>query len=370
VSTVQSVPAISLVIPVFNEEESLAALMKALDAALPGLPQPAEAVLVDDGSRDRSPALLREAAATRPWLRVVRFRRNFGQTAAIAAGIDHARGPIIVALDADLQNDPADIPRLLARLDEGFDVVSGWRRDRKDKAVTRRLPSMVANWLIGYVTGVRIHDYGCTLKAYRRWVLEPYGLYGEMHRFIPIYASWAGARVTEMEVTHHPRVAGQSQVRPQPRVQGAARPAHGHLPRRLLHQAHLLLRPPRARAVHRRRALRRPVRRAVCPQPPAGHRGSVDSGHHPALLAVFLFSLGVQFLLMGLLGEISFAPTTSRRARRPTSSARRVNFDPASPALRGNAADPAPRTPRPHVRHHRHRAPRRSAPRPRARCAR
>lgn len=205
-----SAPALSLVIPVFNEEESLPALFDALDAAMPSLPQPAEAVLVDDGSRDGSFALMTAAAASRPWLRVVRFRRNFGQTAAIAAGIDHSRGPIIVALDADLQNDPKDIPKLLARLDEGFEVVSGWRKDRQDKAITRRLPSVIANWLIGWVTGVRIHDYGCTLKAYRRWVLEPYGLYGEMHRFIPIYASWAGARVTEMEVMHHPRRAGVS----------------------------------------------------------------------------------------------------------------------------------------------------------------
>ncbi len=206
----ESCPAISLIIPVFNEEESLPALFAALDKAVVPLPKPVEVVLVDDGSRDGSPALMREAVRERPWVRVVRFRRNFGQTAAMAAGIDHSRAPIIVALDADLQNDPADVPKLLAKLDEGFDVVSGWRKDRKDKAVTRRLPSVIANRIIGRVSGVRIHDYGCTLKAYRRWVLEPYGLYGEMHRFIPIYASWAGARVTEIVVTHHPRVAGKS----------------------------------------------------------------------------------------------------------------------------------------------------------------
>jgi glycosyltransferase involved in cell wall biosynthesis len=201
---------VSLVIPVFNEEESLPALFSALDAALPALPQPAEVVLVDDGSRDRSFALLKDAAATRAWMRVVRFRRNFGQTAAIAAGIDESRAPIIVPLDADLQNDPTDIPRLLAELDRGFDVVSGWRRDRKDKAVSRRLPSMVANALIGRVTGVRIHDYGCTLKAYRREVIQDVRLYGEMHRFIPALAHWVGGKVIEVPVNHHARQFGKS----------------------------------------------------------------------------------------------------------------------------------------------------------------
>lgn len=336
VSTVQSVPAISLVIPVFNEEESLAALMKALDAALPGLPQPAEAVLVDDGSRDRSPALLREAAATRPWLRVVRFRRNFGQTAAIAAGIDHARGPIIVALDADLQNDPADIPRLLARLDEGFDVVSGWRRDRKDKAVTRRLPSMVANWLIGYVTGVRIHDYGCTLKAYRRWVLEPYGLYGEMHRFIPIYASWAGARVTEMEVTHHPRVAGQSKY-------GLSRVwkvlldlltvtflgGYSTKPIYFFGRPALVL--CTGGVLSGALFVAQFIRNHLL-----GIEGQWIQATTLLQLAVFLFSLGVQFLLMGLFGQILIRTYHESQGKKTYLVGETINFDPASPALRGN----------------------------------
>lgn len=296
--------ALSLVIPVFNEEESLPALFEALDAAWPTLPKPAEAVLVDDGSRDRSFAILREASATRPWLKVVRFRRNFGQTAAIAAGIDHSRGEIIVALDADLQNDPSDIPRLLSRLDDGFDVVSGWRRDRKDKAVTRRAPSMVANWLIGRVSGVRIHDYGCTLKAYRRWVLEPYGLYGEMHRFIPIYASWAGARVTEMEVTHHPRRAGVSKY------------GLGRVYKVLLDlltvtflggystkPIYFFGRPAMALCIGGLVSaaiwLAQFIKEHVLGRP-----GEWVQPVTLLLLAVFLFSLGVQFLLMGLLGEI------------------------------------------------------------------
>jgi glycosyltransferase involved in cell wall biosynthesis len=201
---------VSLVIPIFNEEESLPRLFVALDESRPTLPQPVEAVIVDDGSTDNSFALLQEAARARPWLRVVRFRRNYGQTAALAAGIDHSRASVIVALDGDLQNDPKDIPAMLAKLDEGYDVVSGWRKRRQDRAFTRRLPSAIANYVIGRVSGLKLHDYGCTLKAYRRFVLEPYTLYGEMHRFIPIYASWTGARVTEMEVNHHARAAGHS----------------------------------------------------------------------------------------------------------------------------------------------------------------
>jgi glycosyltransferase involved in cell wall biosynthesis len=206
-------PQISVVIPCYNEEQVVPRLVAALDVSVRNLEQagrPTEVLVVDDGSRDGSWLRLREAAATRPWLRLVRFRRNFGQTAAMAAGFAKARGAYIVPMDADLQNDPEDIPMLLAKLEEGYDVVSGWRKDRKDKALSRRLPSRIANWLIGRVGGLPLHDYGCTLKAYRREVLEPVRLYGEMHRFIPIYAKWAGARVTEMVVKHHARREGQS----------------------------------------------------------------------------------------------------------------------------------------------------------------
>jgi glycosyltransferase involved in cell wall biosynthesis len=206
-------PVVSIVIPCFDEEQTILRLCEALDQAVARLDasgRRAEVLVVDDGSADRSFALLKEAAATRSWLRLVRFRRNFGQTAAMAAGFERARGAYIVPMDADLQNDPQDIPRLLDRLEEGYDVVSGWRKQRKDGALARRLPSRVANWLIGRVGGLRLHDYGCTLKAYRREVLEPVRLYGEMHRFIPIYAKWSGARVTELEVQHFPRLAGKS----------------------------------------------------------------------------------------------------------------------------------------------------------------
>ena len=202
---------LSLVIPCYNEEESIPELLPKLDESiktLEGLGHTVEVLLVDDGSRDKTPQLLREATSGRAQLRVIRFARNFGQTAAMAAGFDAARGEVIVPLDADLQNDPADIPMLLAKLDEGYDVVSGWRRDRKDRLFTRRIPSWAANSFISRWSGVKLHDYGCTLKAYRRSVLSGVHLYGEGHRFIPIFAAQQGARVTEVPVRHHPRVRG------------------------------------------------------------------------------------------------------------------------------------------------------------------
>ncbi|HEX8069184.1 MAG TPA: glycosyltransferase family 2 protein [Pyrinomonadaceae bacterium] len=203
-------PDISVFLPVFNEEPNLRPLHAKLDAALAELGRTAEIIYVDDGSTDGSLAVLRELAAEDTRVRVVALRRNYGQTAAMSAGIDAARGRVLIPMDADLQNDPADIRRLLEKLDEGYDVVSGWRKNRKDKAVTRKIPSMIANRLISWIGGVPLHDYGCSLKAYRRDVLVDVRLYGEMHRFIPIYASWAGARVTEMPVEHHPRTMGKS----------------------------------------------------------------------------------------------------------------------------------------------------------------
>jgi len=202
---------LSLVIPVYNEEENLPLLFDAIYNIMPSLNQSWEAILVDDGSQDNSLSVLKEyAQKDARHIRVISFRRNFGQTAAIAAGLDYAQGEIIVLLDADLQNDPADIPMLLAKLDEGYDLVSGWRKSRKDNVLTRNLPSMMANWLISRVTGVHLHDYGCTLKVYRRDVLEGFRLYGEMHRFIPVYASSVGAKITELPVNHHPRKFGKA----------------------------------------------------------------------------------------------------------------------------------------------------------------
>ncbi|HUJ59641.1 MAG TPA: glycosyltransferase family 2 protein [Kofleriaceae bacterium] len=203
--------SVSLVIPCYNEEESLGELGTQLDAVvklLTGRGHPVEVIFVDDGSRDRTPEILRELTATRPHATVIRFARNFGQTAAMQAGFEAARHDVIVPLDADLQNDPADVPRLLDKLEEGYDVVSGWRRDRKDTFVTRKIPSWTANRLISRISGVRLHDYGCTLKAYRRSMIANITLYGEMHRFIPIYAAQQGARVAEIVVNHRPRVHG------------------------------------------------------------------------------------------------------------------------------------------------------------------
>lgn len=195
--------------PVYNEAESLPELLAALDAVAPNLP-PAEIIFVDDGSTDASYRILSEKAASDPRLKIIRFAVNAGQTAAIQAGIDFAKGDVLIFLDSDLQNDPADIPRLLAKLDEGYDVVSGWRKDRKDNPIRRNLPSKIANAIISRISGVHLHDYGCTLKAYTRNVIKNVRLYGEMHRFVPIYASWQGARVTELPVTHHARKFGAS----------------------------------------------------------------------------------------------------------------------------------------------------------------
>ncbi|MGC8762817.1 MAG: glycosyltransferase family 2 protein [Acidobacteriota bacterium] len=203
-------PELSLLIPLFNEEANLEPLLDRVEAVMGELGRPYEVVLVDDGSTDGTPRLLEKAASQRPFLKVVFFRRNCGQTAALAAAIEFSSAPILIPLDGDLQNDPADIPKLLGKLEEGYDVVSGWRRDRKDPFLTRILPSKIANGLISLISGVKLHDYGCTLKAYRREVLDPADLIGEMHRFIPILASWKGARVAEVEVTHHPRAAGKS----------------------------------------------------------------------------------------------------------------------------------------------------------------
>jgi glycosyltransferase involved in cell wall biosynthesis len=201
---------ISVFVPVYNEEDNIERLDGKLTDALERLGRSYEVIFVDDGSTDRSLAKLRAIAARDSRVRVISLRRNYGQTAAMSAGIDHARGQILIPMDADLQNDPADISRLLDKLDEGYDVVSGWRKDRKDRWLTRRLPSRLANRLISRLSGVDLHDYGCSLKAYRREALTGVKLYGEMHRFIPIYAGWAGARVTEIPVTHHVRSAGQS----------------------------------------------------------------------------------------------------------------------------------------------------------------
>ncbi|MGH2272354.1 glycosyltransferase family 2 protein [Anaerohalosphaeraceae bacterium U12dextr] len=200
---------ISIVIPVFNEADNIGPLHSEITQVLKGRFS-YEIIYIDDGSSDNSLSRLIDIAQKDPNTRVIRFRRNFGQTAALSAGFKYARGNIVVPLDGDGQNDPADIPALVSKLNEGYDIVSGWRKDRQDNPMTRTLPSRIANWLIGKITGVKLHDYGCTLKAYRAESLAPIRLYGEMHRFIPALASWGGENVTEMPVNHRPRTHGKT----------------------------------------------------------------------------------------------------------------------------------------------------------------
>jgi glycosyltransferase involved in cell wall biosynthesis len=205
-----SKPEVSVVVPIYNEVESIATLIEAIATTLQANHINYEIICVDDGSRDGSAELLKQQAHDRPDLRAVLLRRNYGQTAAMSAGFNHAQGQVLVTLDGDLQNDPVDIPRLLSKLQEGYDVVSGWRENRQDAALTRLLPSRIANWLIGRVTGVKIHDYGCSLKAYRAELIADMHLYGELHRFLPALAYIEGARITEMSVLHHARRYGKS----------------------------------------------------------------------------------------------------------------------------------------------------------------
>jgi glycosyltransferase involved in cell wall biosynthesis len=202
--------ALSIVIPIYNEEECVHALYASLKEVCDLLDLKYEIIFIDDGSTDNTYMLLSALHHKDPTVNIVKFRKNFGQTAAMVAGFEYARGNIIISMDGDLQNDPADIPRLLARLNEGYDVVCGWRKDRKDKLISRRLPSVIANWIIAKITGVPIHDNGCSLKAYRASVIKYVTLYAEMHRFIPAMSTLSGGRITEIIVSHHPRRFGKS----------------------------------------------------------------------------------------------------------------------------------------------------------------
>lgn len=209
-SAINALPTISIVIPIFNEIESLPKLVDKIVTSLKDCSFDYEMVLVDDGSSDGTTELLKQMAKDRSNLKAVILRRNYGQTPAMAAGFNYASGEIIVTMDGDLQNDPADIPRVLEKLQEGYDVVSGWRKNRQDDKLTRLLPSRIANWVIGKVTGVKLHDYGCSLKAYRAEIVRDMNLYGELHRFLPALAFIEGARIIEMPVLHHARQFGKS----------------------------------------------------------------------------------------------------------------------------------------------------------------
>ena len=201
---------ISITIPIYNEREAITPLFTKIREVMDRLGRPYEVIFVNDGSSDGSAAVLGEIASHYPQAKIIHFRRNFGQTAAMMAGFDYASGDVIIPMDGDYQNDPEDIPRMLEKLEEGFDVCSGWRRDRQDNALRRNIPSMMANKLISAISGVRLHDFGCSLKAYRRDVIEGVRLYGEMHRFLPIYTKWHGARITEVPVNHFARTTGKS----------------------------------------------------------------------------------------------------------------------------------------------------------------
>ncbi len=203
-------PYLSIVIPVYNEEDSIDPLYKSLIPVLEGTGRKYEVILIDDGSRDKSFDKLKNLHDKNRNFKIIKFRRNFGQTQAMSAGFDYSSGQIIITMDADLQNDPADIPNILKKMDEGYDIVSGWRKDRKDKLFSRRLPSVIANRMISRLFNVRLHDYGCTLKAYRKDILDNIELYGEMHRYIPAVASWMGVKVAEIPVNHHPRKYGKA----------------------------------------------------------------------------------------------------------------------------------------------------------------
>jgi glycosyltransferase involved in cell wall biosynthesis len=201
---------VSVIIPIYNEEENLPALMHEVRSALNELGKTWEVILIDDGSGDESASLIEQACREDSRLKFIQFRKNFGQTAATAAGFDYATGKVVVPMDGDMQNDPRDIRLLLEKLDEGYDVVSGWRKNRQDAFLHRRIPSIIANRLIARVTGVKLHDLGCSLKAYKKNILDEVKLYGEMHRFIPVIASWYGAKICEVPVRHHPRKFGKT----------------------------------------------------------------------------------------------------------------------------------------------------------------
>jgi glycosyltransferase involved in cell wall biosynthesis len=288
---------VSIVIPLYNEEESIPHLYGAIKEVMDGTGRAYEIIFVDDGSRDKSFALLSELQKSDKRVVVIGFRRNFGQTAAMAAGFDYAEGEVIITMDADLQNDPKDIPTLLEASKE-YDVVSGWRKNRKDKFLSRRLPSVIANWLISFVTGVALHDYGCTLKAYRSEVIKNIRLYGEMHRFIPAIANWVGATITEVETTHHPRKYGTSKYGISRTVRVildlitvkflqsfSTRPIHAFGPAGLLLSGIGFL-----------MALYLSYEKIIL---------GYDIGGRPLLLlAILLLIMGLQLVVMGLLGEM------------------------------------------------------------------
>lgn len=317
-------PTLSIVIPVFNEEENIPILADEIRRALEPQGMVYEVIAVDDGSTDGSWSRLEAVRAADPRWILVALRRNFGQTAALSAGFDHARGKVIVPLDGDLQNDPADIPRLLALAAE-YDIVSGWRKNRQDRFLSRRLPSLLANWLISRVTGIRLHDYGCTLKAYRREVVEHLRLYGEMHRFIPAIASWMGITIVEVETHHRPRRFGRSKY-------GITRTVRVVLD--LITVKFLLsfaTRPIQVFGMLGVGAVGTGVAIGAYLTALKLFLGAQIGGRPLLFLAVLLIVVGVQFVVMGLLGEM-LVRVYHESQRKPIYMVKRVEGRPAREA--------------------------------------
>ena len=317
-------PTLSIVIPVYNEEENIPILADEIRRALEPQGIVYEVIAVDDGSTDASWARLEAVRAADPRWILVALRRNFGQTAALSAGFDHARGEVIVPLDGDLQNDPADIPRLLALAAE-YDIVSGWRKNRQDRLLSRRLPSLLANWLISKVTGIHLHDYGCTLKAYRREVVEHLRLYGEMHRFIPAIASWMGITIVEVETHHRPRRFGRSKY-------GITRTVRVVLD--LITVKFLLsfaTRPIQVFGMLGMGAVGIGVAIGAYLTSLKLFLGAQIGGRPLLFLAVLLIVVGVQFVVMGLLGEM-LVRVYHESQRKPIYMVKRVEGRPAREA--------------------------------------
>lgn len=311
---------LSIILPIYNEEENIKKLYEEIKEVLGNLAVSYEIIAINDGSYDKSYQVIKEIAQKDNFFRAVSFRKNFGQTAALAAGLEFSKGEIIIPMDADLQNDPADIPRLLEKLNEGFDVVSGWRKNRQDKLLTRKIPSWLANYLISFITGLRLHDYGCMLKAYKSEVIKDVRLYGEMHRFVPAYVFWHGAKVGELTVNHRPRIYGQTKyglsrsfrvildlLTVKFLTKYSTRPMHffGYIGYGLLFLSFLsgLL------AVSLRIFINLSFISTPLP-----------------LLTVFLFLVGLQFILMGLLAEILIRIYYESPSRPIYSVKERINF--------------------------------------------
>lgn len=315
--------SLSIVVPVYNEEPNLAALHERLTGVLRSLGRNYEIVLVDDGSTDGSTEIMRAQAAQDPHVRVIYLRRNFGQTAAMDAGLHAATGDVIVTLDADLQNDPADIPLLVAKLEEGYDLVHGWRKNRQDKLVSRKIPSKIANWLISRVTRFPVHDLGCTLKAMRRDVAQELNLYGEMHRFIPILAHWRGARCAEIVTNHHPRTAGVSKY-------GIGRTFRVLLDLLTVkYMTQYFVSPMKLFGMAGLMAIVAGMLSGLTTIGMKLGYGFDMTGNPLLLLSAFLSLAGLQFIVFGMLGELGARTYFESQQKRPYTIREMLNFDDA-----------------------------------------